>query len=118
MYSWMKYLALVIAFSGCSTLSFRDAPAPPAVLRGSNSEIREKLLEKIPTGTPRPEAEQTLRSLGLEPQPESDLDSGKPLILCNFTRRQGLSGQNTWLIQLDCPDGKVTDIICEQIGTE
>jgi hypothetical protein len=111
-------LALSLNLTGCSSLSFRKEPPVPAILSGSNEEIREKLIQEIPIGSSRADAERVIRSLGLEPQPESNLDTGKPLILCSYSGRKGLTGQNTWLIQIDCPDGQVTDIFCEQIGTE
>jgi hypothetical protein len=111
-------LALTLTLTGCSSLSFRQEPPVPAVLSGSNQEIREKLLQEIPIGSSRADAERAIRSLGLEPQPEADLDSGKPLILCSYSGRKGLMEQNTWLIQIDCPDGQVTDVFCEQIGTD
>lgn len=110
--------ALSLTLTGCSSLNFRKEPPVPAVLSGSNQEIREKLLKEIPIGSSQADAERVIRSLGLEPQPESNLDTGKPLILCSYSGRKGLSGQNTWLIQIDCPEGQVTDIFCEQIGTE
>ena len=76
------------------------------------------MLKEIPVGTSQAEALRIVRSLGLEPQTESDLNSGKPLILCNYTGKKGLTGEVTWLVQIDCPEGKVTDILCEQIGVD
>lgn len=111
-------LGLVIFSGGCSSFGLRKEPPIPSILRGSNQEIRQNLLQKIPVGSSRADAERIIRSLGLEPQPESDLNTGQPLILCNYTGNTGLHKQTTWLIQIDCPDGKVTDIVCEQIGAD
>ena len=94
-------------------------PKPPAVLQGSNTDIRERLLREIPIGTSREDAENRVKSLGLYLVPPSELEpEASRFIHCRFDVRKGRSGQNTWMIQIDCPEGKVIDAFCEQVGVE
>jgi len=104
---------------GCKSFEPEYRSKPPAVLQGSNPDIRERLLKEIPIGTSRGDAESRLKTLGLELLPQSEFDSdASHFIHCRFEGRKGMFGQNTWFIQFDCPEGKVKDAFCEQIGTE
>jgi hypothetical protein len=102
---------------GCTTASSDYFSATPSFLRGNPSEVREQLLTHIPIGTPHKDAERLVKSLGLELTPQSELGSEAiDAIECRHTGPNGPFGQTTWLIRIDCPDGKVTDILCESIG--
>jgi hypothetical protein len=104
---------------GCTSFQPMVRPKPPAVLQGSNADIREHLLREIPIGTSREDAESRVKSLGLNLVPPSEFEpEASRFIHCRFDVRKGRSGQNTWMIQIDCPEGKVTDAFCEQIGVE
>ena len=103
---------------GCTSFQPEHHSAKPSFLRGNNSEIREYLLRKITIGTLSEDAENLAKSLGLELSPRPDLGSeASRAIECRYTGQKGLFGQNIWLIQIDCPDGKVSDIFCEQIAS-
>jgi hypothetical protein len=104
---------------GCNAFSSKQPSSTPSFLRGSDSQIRERLLNSIPVGTSDADAERIAKSLGLELTPDSSVDAGvAPAIHCRYIEKRRLSGQTMWLIQIDCPDGKVTDILCEQIGID
>jgi hypothetical protein len=104
---------------GCTSFQPEFRPKPPAILQGSNPDIREHLLREIPIGTSREDAESRVTSLGLNLVPPSEFESeASRFIHCRFDVRKGRFGQNTWIIQIDCPEGKVTDAFCEQVGVE
>jgi len=111
-------LALAVSQSfGCTAGPPDYFSATPSFLRGNPSEVREHLLTHIPIGTPHKDAEQMVKSLGLELTPQSELGSEAiDAIECRHTGPNGPFGQKTWLIRIDCPDGKVADILCEPIG--
>lgn len=111
-------LALAIAITlGCSSVPSNHFSATPSLLRGDSLEVRNRLLKHIPIGTPREDADQLVKSLGLELTPRSELASAAAdAIECRHIGSNGTFGQTTWLIRIDCPDGKVADILCEQIG--
>jgi hypothetical protein len=110
------HVFLVFATIGCATFPSKELSQRPSILRGSNLEIQEELLKRIPIGTSHDDAKRLIQSLGLELTPKSGLGlEPQDVIACQYTGRKGLFGQATWLIEIDCPDGKVADIICEQI---
>ena len=47
---------------GCTSFQPKYRSIPPAVLQGSNSDIRERLLREIPIGTNRDDAERLVKS--------------------------------------------------------
>ena len=101
---------------GCIALPPKQLSATSNVFRGPRHQLRERLLDCIPVGTPRIDAESQLRSLGFEMTPPSELSSeSRDSIHCKQTEKSGLFGQTTWLVQIDCPDGAVADIFCERI---
>ena len=109
-------VALFFAF-GCTSVPSKQLWLAPSLLRGNPPQVRERLLTHIRIGTPRIDAERHLKSLGLEPIPQSELSTeALDSIHCRHTEKKGLFGEVTWLIQIDCPDGAVADIFCEQIG--
>jgi len=115
-----RCILLTVAMSltlGCAIVPSHYFSAKPSFLRGTTSEVRKQLIAHIPIGTPRKEADQLVKSLGLELTPPSDLAwVDVDAIECRHTVPNGLFGQTIWIIRIDCPDGKVADILCEQIG--
>jgi hypothetical protein len=110
-------IVLVFASMGCNPLPSIGKSKRPPILQGNNSDIRERLLARIPIGTSRGEAERVIQSLGLELTPESGFGfEPRDVIACQYSGRKGVFGEATWIIEINCPDGKVADIICEQIG--
>ena len=110
-------IAMVSLIIGCTWVPSKHLSAKPSFLCGNPPEVRERLLTHIPIGTPQKDAERLAELLGLERTPQSDLGfQAQDSIHCRFTVEKGLFGQAIWLIQIDCPDGKVADILCEQIG--
>ncbi len=110
-------IVLVFATMGCNSLPSKGKSKRPPILQGNNSDIREGLLARIPIGTSRGEAERVIQLLGLELTPESGFGfEPRDVIGCQYSGRKGLLGEATWIIEIKCPDGKVADIICEQIG--
>ncbi len=108
-------LATVIALViGCVWAASKQLSAKPSLLSGNPSQTRDRLFTHIPIGTPRKDAERLVASLGLNLTPPTDLGfSPSDSVHCQQTKSK-LFGQVTWLIQIDCPGGKVTDIVCEQ----
>ena len=104
---------------GCTSVSSNQYSVETSLLRGEPAQVRERLLTQIPIGTPQLEAERLATSLGLELTPQSEMGSeALDSINCRTTVRKGLFGEAFWLIQIDCPDGTVSNIICEQIGID
>jgi len=102
---------------GCKTLPSNYSASSTLLMRGTPSEVREQLLTRIPIGTPRKDAEQLVKAIGLELTPQSELATVNiDTIECRHTGGNGLFGQTIWLIRIDCPDGTVADILCEKIG--
>jgi hypothetical protein len=110
-------MVLVFATMGCSTLPSEGKSKRPPILRGSNEQIQERLLARIPVGTTREEAERVIQSLGLEltPQPDYGFEPRGDVIECQYSGRKGLIFEATWFIEVRCPNGKVSDIICEHM---
>jgi len=110
-------LALLILSSiGCQGIPTNFRSEKPAVLRGDNPAIREKLLAQIPPGTPQAEAERRILELGFEVTPQIERGSeSDDQILCRYSGSSGLMREAIWLVQIDCPEGKVADIIVEKI---
>jgi len=113
---WLSSLLVVSLTVGCTNIVSRHSSATPKYLRGTPAEVRKHMLTHIPTGTPRNEAYRIIKSLGLELTPQSELATVNPdAIECRHVGPQGLFSQTTWLIRIDCPNGKVVDILCEPI---
>jgi len=109
-------IVLVFATMGCITLPSEGKSKRPPILRGSNEQIQERLLARIPVGTSRDEAERVIQSLGLELKPKSDFGFDPlDVIECQYSGRKGLIYEATWIIEIRCPNGKVSDIICEHM---
>lgn len=112
---------LVVAWTclsvGCTSLTSKRASGTASLLKGNPLQIRGRLLSQIPVGTPRADAMQIALSLGLEPtlNPLGEPPEDNSL---HFQKegKQWWGGQEISLIQIDCPDGVVEDISCEQIG--
>lgn len=110
-------VVLLALAGGCQSTANRQAAVPSALLRGSPEQIRERLLTHIPVGTPRGDARRIAVALGLEPAPEPELGpEAKDSLHFRYQGRYGWFGEALWLIQIDCPDGVVADLFCEQIG--
>ena len=109
-------LALSFCVS-CTSIPAQSGLVAPNLLQGNPMQVRAKLLGCIPIGTPRVEAERLVEQLGMERTPQVELSPGAVnSIHCRHTTKNGLFGQSTWLIQIDCPNGVVEDVFCEQIG--
>ncbi len=107
-------LCLVV---GCTSIPSNQHSVDPSLLKGDSAEVQQRLLTHIPIGTPQLEAEQLVKSFGFELTPESELGfDSHDSINCRLTVRKGLFGQAVWIIQIECTNGTVSDIICEQMG--
>lgn len=118
----MRFALLLAAFVfaailGCkaSTLS-APAASLPAVLQGSDSEIRDRLLAKIPIGTSMPDAEQIVKSHGLRCSQEIDAKTNEPYLSCGYTDKSDAWVTWVWQICIDCPSGAVSEISCKRSG--
>ncbi len=121
MHGWRPVLISAAFFLtvGCTSFSTQHDSVAPFLLKGDQAQVRERLLARIPIGTSQAEAERLVKSFGLELTPESELGfDSHDSINCRHTVRKGMFGQAFWIIQIDCPNGAVSDIICEQIGIE
>ena len=113
------FAGFVFFIAGCNVFPSKLPSSTPAFLRGNTSEIRQKLLKIIPIGTSHEDAERLVESLGLELTSEPVMDSrGSGAIQCQYEGKQGLFDHTVWLIEINCPDGKVADLFCEQIGLD
>ena len=116
---WQCYLLAVwICLSmGCTTLTSKHISGTSSQLQGTTPQIRGRLLSQIPLGTPRADAKRIAISLGLEPTPGKLVELPDDNTL-HFQKegKQWWGGRKISLIQIDCPDGVVEDIFCEQIG--
>jgi len=116
---WPLYLvvAWICLSVGCTSLTSKRSSATPLQLHGTPPEIRERLLSQIPFGTPRAGAMRIAMSLGLEPTPNHYTERPEDSTL-HFQKetKQWWGGRKISLIQIDCPNGMVEDILCEQIG--
>ena len=106
-----------IAIAGCCSLNPRDWRAPPAVLSGNDEQIRNRLIQLIPVGTPLNEAEQIVQENGLSSQHSVNPKSGVPCLDCGYTDKRDFWVTWSWTIRIECPDERVTDIRCERFGT-
>lgn len=112
-------VGLIGLAGGCRTAATRQSSVASSLLRGSPAQIRERLLTHIPVGTTRNDAQRIAVSLGLEPAPERNLGpEADDSIHFRYQGRHGWFGEALWLIQIECPDGVVKDLFCEQIGIE
>ena len=102
---------------GCTSLTSKHKSGTSSQLQGTTPEIRGRLLSQIPLGTSRADAKRIARSLGLEPTPGKLVELPDDNTL-HFQKegKQWWGGHKIFLIQIDCPDGVVEDIFCEQIG--
>lgn len=110
-------LAVVIStVFGCNAVAPKAVSTTPLLLRGPPSDVQARLLTYIPIGTPREDAQHLLEALGLELPAETGAGSeARETIACRHTEQNGLTDQTVWLIQVDCQEGKVAEIICETI---
>ncbi|MCU0720406.1 MAG: hypothetical protein MUC83_11930 [Pirellula sp.] len=113
------FVLFLILGLGCSSLSTRPSITNKSLFRGSPDQVRDRLLAKIPVGMSRIDAERQVESLGLtKSAPSAIAGESPPFISCRYLEKSLWFGETIWLIQIDCPDGKVSDIICEQIGIQ
>ncbi len=111
-------VVLIGLVGGCMSTATRQSSVASSLLRGSPAQIRERLLTHIPVGTTRAEAQRIAVSLGLEPAPERSLGpEAADSIHFRHQGKHGWFGEAIWLIQIECPEGVVKDLFCEQIGT-
>ena len=102
---------------GCSSITTKSTPVASSLLRGSPEQIRERLLTHIPVGMTRAEAQRIAVALGLEPAPERALGvEASDSLHFRHQGKHGWFGESLCLIQIECPDGVVADLFCEQIG--
>jgi hypothetical protein len=111
----IRFLPL-LGIVACSSLATRTA-SNPIVLRGSNEEIRERLLTLIPIGTPQEDAERIAIDNGLRCSAEVDSKTNEPYLSCGWSRKSGMWVTWVWQIRIDCVEGRVSDISCKQYGT-
>ena len=109
--------ALICLFMGCTGLPSNHPSTASSLLRGNPQQIRERLLSEIPIGTTRTDAMRIAMSLGLDSAPPTfGLNEDNSLRFQN-EGKHGWFGQKISLIQIECSQGVVEDISCEQIGT-
>ena len=126
MFGWNRILVvLYLLFGlscfglGCSSLSTRPSSTNKYLFRGSPDQVRDRLLANIPVGMSRMDAERQVESLGLtKSDPSAIAMESPPFISCRYLDESLWFGDTIWLVQIECPDGKVSDIICEQIGIQ
>lgn len=117
-------IRILLAFSlllalGCSSLATRQSSTTKSLFRGSPDQVRDRLLASIPIGMSRRDAEVRVTELGLTKTNPSEIAmASPPFISCRYLDKSFWSGESIWLIQINCPDDKVSEIICEQIGIE
>lgn len=58
--------AVILSCVGCANIANKTRSSDLSFLRGDPPQVRERLLERIPIGTSRSEAEQSLTSFGFE----------------------------------------------------
>jgi hypothetical protein len=113
------FVLLLILGLGCSSLSTRPSSANKNPFRGSPNQVRDRLLSSIPIGMSRIDAERQVVALGLTKSNPSEIAmESPPFISCRYLDKSFWYGETIWLIQIECPEGKVSDIICERIGFE
>jgi hypothetical protein len=116
---WQCFLlvAWICLSVGCTGLTSKHTSGTSSQLQGTTPQIRGRLLSQIPLGTPRADAKRIAISLGLEPT-TGKLDQLPDDNTLHFQKegKQWWGGRKISLIQIDCPDGVVEDIFCEQIG--
>ncbi|MFO0916243.1 MAG: hypothetical protein U0795_25010 [Pirellulales bacterium] len=114
---WSGKLALVLGMfmaGGCSDMVSSQPTVSPGIFHGTPAEVEQRLLIQIPVGMNRKDAESRLISLGLElSEPADPGQKHDDLIQCRGYGGNEWSGQKVWLIDLDCPDGRVSKIGCE-----
>ncbi len=119
MHGWCPVFIAATLFIavGCGGASSKQPSVDPSLLNGTPAQVRERLLNHIPIATPRLDALRFVKSLGLELTPQSELGyDAFDSIHCRYTVKTGLFGEAIWLIQIDCPNGAVTEVMCEQFG--
>jgi len=108
--------AVVSLIIGCAWRPSKPLSTTPAFLRGNPAQARQQLLTWIPVGTPQYDAERMVESLGLERTPQCDLGFiATDSISCRYTDERWFS-HVIWIIQIDCVEGQVDNIICEQLS--
>jgi hypothetical protein len=116
----MRYIVVITAFLlpvsiGCKS-SPVSQPAKPAILSGTDAEIREELLAKIPVGTTQTEAERIVKEHGLRCSAEIDDNTNEPYLSCGYSDNSDMWATWVWQIRIDCPGGVVSEIQCKQAG--
>jgi len=123
--SFILIASIVFFAAGYNILTPKPPFSTPAYLRGDIAKIRQELLKIIPIGTPLEDAERIVESLGLENTYERFLESyglergmgSRELgfIACQYNGKRGFVDDTTWLITINCLDGRVTDISCDHL---
>lgn len=108
-------MVVLLIVSGCSA-SPKANPPVPTILRGDDSDVRERLLAKIPIGTTQGEAQQIMVELGLQCRVEVDSATSERYLSCRMEDKRDFWVTWIWQIRIDCPEGVVSDISCQQAG--
>jgi hypothetical protein len=108
-------MVVVLIVSGCSASPKANSPVP-TILRGADSDVRERLLAKIPIGTTQSEAQQIMAELGLQSRVEVDSTTSERYLSCRMEDKRDFWVRWVWQIRIDCPEGVVSDISCQQAG--
>lgn len=110
-------IGLICLSVGCTSLTPKQATGKSSLWHGEPQQIRESLLSQIPLGTPRADAIRIATSMGLEPTPGQLFEVSESNSL-HFQKegKQWWGGQKVSMIQIECSNGVVEDIFCEQIG--
>ena len=109
----MRYLLVIssivlIILTECRSFSTRKNI--PTILRGNDSEIRDRILTKIPRGTLQVEAERILEANELDCSNEIKYTTKQPFLLCSYSDNSDLWVTWVWMINIDCPRGRVSAI--------
>ena len=114
----MRTRAVVVALLAFALFGCCSAPrsSKPALLDGTNAEVRERLLAEIPPGTSLTEAERIMKEHGLRCSVEMDKNKDVPYLSCGWSHKADFWVTWVWSIRIDCPNGVVTGIECKQYG--
>lgn len=113
--SLVMVLGVMVA-GGCSDMESSQPTVSPGIFHGTPLEVERRLLTQIPVGMNRKDAERQLISLGLELSEPADSGQRRDdLIQCRGYGPNQWSGQKLWLIEVNCVDGRVSNISCEYL---
>ena len=111
-------IAMLILVSGCASTSVQRDPLPEilTVANGGDEEIVQRVLKRVPVGTPMDSAKQILIDAGLRCSVERDSQTGEQYLLCGYSDQ--IDTWVTWVytIHITCDDGVVSHVSCNQHG--